>query len=229
MLDRIETLMDGVRHVSNAIAHDLRTPLTRILTSLEAAGRSESPAAMRAAHEVAIHEIEVLTQLLEKLLQIAEAEAGTHRQAFRPTNLDRIADDVVDLFAAVAEDRGAQLQRQADARPVVLGDSDLLAGAVANLVDNALKHTGAGTRILVATGWADGAAVVTVEDNGPGVPAAAHPSLGQRFFRRNPSVPGFGLGLTSVRAIVNLHGGSIRFEDAAPGLRVQIRLPVLVG
>lgn len=230
MLDRIEGLMSGVKHVSNAIAHEMRTPMARILAGLRTADRPDSPAqTVRDANRTAIREIEALTQVFDKLLQIAEAESGTRRQEFLPTQPDEIMRDVIDLFSAVAEEQGAQLVDETAQNLTVLGDRDLLAGAVANLVDNALKYSRRGARIRVAATREGDEVVLIVSDDGPGVPPQAVERLGTRFYRLDRNLPGFGLGLTSVRAIVSLHGGTLEFEDARPGLSVRIRLPAFLA
>ena len=226
MLDRIEGLMDGVRQVSNAIAHEMRTPMARILAGLRTADRPGTSAdKVREASRAAIREIEALTQVFDKLLQIAEAEAGTRRQEFMPTETDQIMRDVIDLFGAVAEDQGASLLDETEQGLTVLGDRDLLAGAAANLLDNALKYTRRGAQIHVGAVREGDAVVLTVSDDGPGIPGPALARLGTRFYRLDRSIPGFGLGLTSVRAVVKLHGGSLEFQDVGPGLSVRIRLP----
>lgn len=226
MLDRIQSLMDGVRHVSNTIAHNLRTPLMRILARLHAAQRDEaSPPERSLAIAAAMQEVEELTLVFEKLLQIAEAEAGARRQHFGPVDLQRIADDVMELYDAVAEAQGATLQREPADPATVLGDRDLLAGAVANLVDNALKYAGTGAVVRIGTRTAHGLALLTVQDDGPGIPAAELPRIGQRFHRLDRRLPGHGLGLASVQAVIALHGGRLELADAAPGLRATLELP----
>ncbi|HZF82669.1 MAG TPA: HAMP domain-containing sensor histidine kinase, partial [Burkholderiaceae bacterium] len=227
MLDRIESLMAGVRHVSDTIAHNLRTPLTRVLLGLRAAQAEGVPAAERQrAVATAIGELEELGTVFEKLLQIAEAEAGARRRNFAPVALHTIVGDVLELYDAVAEAQGATLQREAgDEKVVVPGDRDLLAGVVANLVDNALKYGGAGCTVVVGARWDDGRAVLTVRDDGPGVPAAERERIGTRFLRLMPELPGQGLGLASVRAVVALHGGRIGYADAGPGLIVRLEFP----
>ncbi|KQP15118.1 HAMP domain-containing sensor histidine kinase [Pseudorhodoferax sp. Leaf267] len=226
MLDRIEGLMAGVRHVSDSIAHNLRTPLTRVLARLHDAQRPGTGAAqLQQAIATAIHELQDLNVVFHKLLQIAEAEAGARRQPFQLQPLHAIVADVAELYEAVAEAQGATLVRAPDEPLQVPGDRDLLASAVANLLDNALKYGGAGCTVRVGTHWRDGTPVLTVQDDGPGVPAGGLARLGERFTRLSPDVPGHGLGLASVRAIVALHGGRLHYAGAGPGLRVQIEWP----
>ncbi|SEL10834.1 Signal transduction histidine kinase [Variovorax sp. YR750] len=230
MLDRIQSLMDGVRHVSNTIAHNLRTPLTRVLVRLRAAeaGLGEDDP-QREAVATAIRELEELAVVFEKLLQIAEVEAGARRQQFAPVALHVIADDVAELYEAVAELRGIALLREPADMAMALGDRDLLAGAAANLLDNALKYAGSGATVRVGTHTVDGRAQLFVQDDGPGIPHAEHERIGVRFHRLDRSVPGHGLGLASVLAVVALHGGRLDFADAKPGLRACIDLPMSDG
>lgn len=227
MLDRIQSLMDGVRHVSNTIAHNLRTPLTRVLVRLrtvETALQAQDP--QREAVATAIRELEELAVVFEKLLQIAEVEAGARRQQFAPVALHVIADDVAELYEAVAEMQGIALLREPADIAVALGDRDLLAGAAANLLDNALKYAGTGATVRIGTHTVDGRAQLFVQDDGPGIPAAEHERIGVRFHRLDRSTPGHGLGLASVQAVVALHGGRLQFADARPGLRACIDLPM---
>jgi signal transduction histidine kinase len=147
MLDRIEHLMDGVRHVSNAIAHDLRTPLGRIRSRLEEALRpGKSMGQVAGTARFAIRQVDELIQMLDNLLQIAEAEAGARRQSFTPVPLASVVSDVVELYDAAAEAAGITFVSQIHGRPVTLGEKNLLASAVMNLVDNALKYAGSGRR-----------------------------------------------------------------------------------
>lgn len=228
MLDRIQSLMDGVRHVSDTIAHNLRTPLTRVLSRLRAAAEDGvAPAQRQAAIARAMDELEELNRVFEKLLQIAEAEAGARRQRFAPVQLQEVVADVIELYDAVAEQQGATVRHACEAGPLpVQGDRDLLAGVVANLLDNALKYGGPGCTVRLQTGREDGQALLCVQDDGPGVPPEALQRLGGRFLRLQPELPGHGLGLAGVQAVVALHGGQIRYENGAPGLRVQLLLPL---
>jgi len=227
MLDRLEQLMDGVRHVSNTIAHNLRTPLTRILLGLRAA--EARPDADRGdALRLAARDVEELSVIFDKLLGIAEVESGARRQGFLPVPLEQLAGEMVEFYEPVAEEQGARIALWVQPGSAAPGDRDLLAGALANLLDNALKYGGADARVSVRAFMEAGQAHLVVQDDGPGVAAADLERIGTRFFRAHPArdeLPGFGLGLASVCAVVRLHGGQIRFEDAAPGLRVSIVLP----
>ncbi|WP_295547471.1 HAMP domain-containing sensor histidine kinase [uncultured Pseudacidovorax sp.] len=227
MLDRIESLMEGVRHVSNTIAHELRTPLTRALLGLQAAqAPGVDDAARREAIDRAVHELQDLGTVFQKLLQIAEAEAGARRRAFAPVALHTIADDVLELYEAVAENQGAHLVREPADEARVDGDRDLLAGAIANLVDNALKYGGPGCTVRIGTTMAADQAIVEVQDDGPGVSEADLARLGERFTRLTPELPGHGLGLANVRAVAALHRGRLVAEGAEPGLRMRMVLPI---
>ena len=227
MLDRIEQLMHGVKHVSNAIAHDLRTPLGRVRAGLDAAlTRHAGAPALADAARTAVEGIDDLIVLLNKLLQIAEAESGMRTESFKVVDLNRIIHDMVELYDAAAETAAVQLSVAGGGPVWASGDHDLLASAVASLIDNAIKYAGSGSRVeLTARSDARGVAIV-VRDNGPGVPAAELPRLTERFYRmdRARSQPGNGLGLAIVSAIATLHGGELQLTDAAPGLRATILL-----
>jgi signal transduction histidine kinase len=231
MLDRIHALMEGVRHVSNTIAHNIRTPLSRILARLRKAHDGHNPTAeLPAAVAGAIAEIEDLNVLFDKLLQLAEVEAGARRRGFAPVSLNAIAVDVLELYDPVAEAKGLTLTHAlggVPGEPMTTGDGDLLANAMANLLDNAIKYTDAGGAIHVDTGRAATAVTITVRDNGRGIPPEERARAGTRFHRLDRSVPGFGLGLASVTAIARLHGGSLELEDAQPGLIARLVLPAL--
>jgi signal transduction histidine kinase len=228
MLDRIEHLMDGVRHVSNAIAHDLRTPLGRIRSRLEEALRpGNSTAQLARTARFAIQEVDELIGMLDRLLQIAEAESGTHRQTFAPVALAAVVSDVVELYDATAEAEGIALVSEIEGQPVTLGDKNLLTSALVNLTDNALKYAGSGATVRVrATQHRDTVSMI-VQDNGPGIPSAERSRVIERFYRldQSRSLPGNGLGLSIVAATASLHWGKLELEDAAPGLIARIVLP----
>jgi signal transduction histidine kinase len=228
MLDRIEHLMDGVRHVSNAIAHDLRTPLARIRSRLEEGVRpAESATKLAGTARFAIQQIDELINMLDKLLQIAEAESGVQRQSFRPVRLASVVSDVVELYDATAEADGITLANETEDDPVTLGDKNLLASAAANLIDNALKYAGAGAAVRIRTAEERDTVSIIVQDDGPGIPATERPRVVDRFYRLDQSrnLPGNGLGLSIVKAIASLHSGELHLEDAGPGLIARIILP----
>ena len=228
MLDRIEHLMDGVRHVSNAIAHDLRTPLGRIRSRLEEALRpGNGMTQLAGTARFAIQQVDELILMLDRLLQIAEAEAGARRESFTPVRLAQVISDVVELYDAAAEEAGITLLTEISGDPLTLGDKNLLTSAVVNLLDNALKYAGGGATVQVrATGERDTVSIV-VQVDGPGIPPAERSRVVERFYRldQSRSLPGNGLGLSIVTAIASLHWGKLHLEDAVPGLVARIVLP----
>lgn len=226
MLDRIESLMTGVRNVSDSVAHNLRTPLARVLGRLETARRNgDDPKALVAAIDAASAELMEMITVSEKLLLIAEAESGLQRQGFSEISLGTLLEDVFELYEPVASENEITLRGEFQ-EVQIQADADLLASAITNLIDNAFKYAGPKSRILMQVAPAGPRARITVQDDGPGVPPEHLERLGTRFHRLVPDMPGFGLGLASVRAIVMLHGGHIEFSNAAPGLRVDIFLPL---
>jgi signal transduction histidine kinase len=229
MLDRIELLMEGIRHVSNAIAHDLRTPLSRIRGRLDDALRHEMtvPRLSGAAHD-AIDDIDELIRLFERLLQIAEAESGMRGRLFERLDLGRVVADIGEMYEATAEDEGITLTVDAPDALFVDGDRNLLASAVASLLDNAIKYAGPGSAIRVRAGLHHGQASISVHDNGPGIPDGERDKVTQRFYRLDKSrhLPGNGLGLSIVSATAMSHDGALVLEDGAPGLVARIVLPL---
>ncbi len=235
MLDRIDRLMEGVRGVSDSIAHDLRTPIARARAKLEEAlADTEDPAALRPAMEQAIADLDHITRVFGALLRIAEAEAGARRAAFAAIDLVPVLADVAEFYGVVAESRGQELSTELPERLELVGDRDLLAQAVGNLLDNALKFTPPGGRVrLTARALPRDGIEVAVADSGPGLPAEDRARAGERFFRADASrgTPGSGLGLSLVRAVAHLHGGDLSLGDAEPGgaqpgLRAALRLGV---
>ncbi|KAB8047822.1 HAMP domain-containing protein [Janthinobacterium rivuli] len=227
MLDRIEHLMEGVRHVSNAIAHDLRTPLGRIRNKLDGALRQQQGVAgYESAAQAAIDDIDDLTRVFDKLLQIAAAESGMRPENFDNLDLQQIGADIVEMYEATADEQGVLLVQMYGEGVPARGDRNLLGSALASLVDNAIKYAGPGATVEVSAGSDEHGSWLAVRDNGPGVPKEELPKLTQRFYRLDKSrhLPGNGLGLSIVAAIAALHGGRLEIEDAAPGLRLRFRL-----
>src|SRR5215471_10480701 len=188
MLDRIEHLMDGVRHVSNAIAHDLRTPLARIRSRLEEALRpAETMTQLAGTARFAIQQIDELINMLDRLLQIAEAESGARRQSFTRVRLAAVLGDVFELYDATAEAEGIALINETEGDLVTLGDRNLLASATANLIDNALKYAGSGATVRIKTTNEHDTVSIVVQDDGPGIPAAERHRVVDRFYRLDQS------------------------------------------
>lgn len=232
MLDRIGRLMDGVRQVSNAIAHDLRTPITRARTRLEdAALHADSEEGLRAAIERGTADLDGIVAVFQALLRIAEIEAGSRRSAFAAFDAVPLLAALAELYDVVAEERAVSLAVEAPPSLACYGDADLIQLALANLVDNAVKFSpeGGAVRIVARAqpGGAGGSGVeIAVCDEGPGIPEGDRARATERFFRAESarSTPGSGLGLALVQAVAQLHGGVLRLEDAHPGLRAVLVL-----
>jgi signal transduction histidine kinase len=228
MLDRLGRLMEGVREVSNAIAHDLRTPITRARARLEdAAVHAESVVELRAAIERATADLDGIVAVFQALLRIAEIEAGSRRSAFVRFDLAPLLANVAELYGAVAEERGIALSVDVPDHLPFYGDRELVQQAVANLVDNAVKFSRDGDAVRVAGSVVPAGVEIAVTDQGPGIPTADRLRATERFFRGEVArnTPGSGLGLALVQAVAHLHGGSLRLIDAAPGLAAVIALP----
>ncbi len=226
MLDQIQYLMDGVRQVSDNIAHDLRTPLTRLRWRLEHLYEVDERE-RRELLEQALADADGLLDTFHALLRIAEVESGS-RKRFAPVDLAQLVRDVGELYEPVAANREQTLDIAADGPVSVRGDRDLLFQALTNLVDNAVKYAPAGGTIRIGAQRTNDHAELVVADSGPGIPAAQRDEVLQRFVRLETSrgSSGSGLGLSLVNAVARLHDGEVRLEDNEPGLRVRLRVPV---
>jgi len=229
MLERIEQLMAGMHNVANDIAHDLRSPITRLRSRLEVTLLSPQDAdTYREALGETISEIEEILATFNAILDIALAESGALRNDFEDVDLAALIEDVADLYAPLAEESGSTMTVEVPDTLAIRGNRHLLSQALANLVDNAVKY-GAGHGPIALTLRRDGtSAVLGVADHGPGIPEGLRSKVLERFVRLEASrhAPGSGLGLSLVAAVARLHDADLGLEDNGPGLRVLLRLPV---
>jgi signal transduction histidine kinase len=226
MLDQIEQLVHGVRNVSNAIAHDLRTPLAELRSRLEELSVTRpSPEETFAEIETAVADVDRVIGIFNALLRLAEIDTGARRSGFVQVDLAKIASEAAEFYQPVAEIKGITLTFASSSELAVAGDPLLLAQAIGNLIDNALKFAQEkGTITVQAVERSDGTNEVAVSDDGPGIPDDEKPKVTERFYRGDASrgTPGVGLGLSLVAAVAKLHGGVLELTDNHPGLRATL-------
>jgi signal transduction histidine kinase len=221
-LDRIQDLMLGLQQVSNDIAHDLRTPLTRLRQRLELARRRENTVdGLYTAVDGAIVNVDAILETFGALLRIAQIETGSRRAGFQAVRFDDLLNTLVEAYQPVAEEKGQTVASEIAPGLCLQGDSELLTLLFANLVENAIGHSPRGAHISLQAKREANGIVAILADTGPGIPAALRKKVLQRFYRLEGSrtTPGNGLGLSLVNAITVLHGASLDLQDNEPGLR----------
>lgn len=229
MLDRIGSLLENLQQVTTDIAHDLRTPLSRLRHELDAASRRPAtPSAYREIIARATEETDTALEIFAALLRIAQIEAGSRRTAFRLTDVAEVLRTLTDAYEGAVAETNRFLRSEVSGEAWVQADGDLLTQLFANLIENALQHTPPGTTICVSLVARQDTVVGIVRDNGPGIPEAEREKVFRRFYRldqsRSSPSPSHGLGLSLVAAIAELHDGSVRLDDDCPGLRVSVEL-----
>ncbi len=229
MLDQIEQLLHGVRDVSNSIAHDLRTPLAELRSRLEELSLTRpDPEETFAEIDGAVVDVDRVILIFNALLRLAEIDTGMRRSGFVPVNAADLGRQAVDFYLPAAELKGVTLSYRGTAPAHLSGDPVLLAQAIGNLIDNALKYTSAGGAISVEVHELAGSRIqISVADDGPGIPDEEKPKVAARFYRGDASrgTPGVGLGLALVASVAKVHGGVLQLGDNHPGLRATVVIP----
>ena len=227
MLDKIEQLMGGIQHVGDSIAHDLRTPLTRLRHSLEETASSDDVSQMRERIQSAIDDADRLLATFSALLRISSIESGGYADRKEAVSLARLVKDATELYQVVADQQSIQITSDLSCETEIIADRDLIFQLITNLIDNALKYTPVGGNVHLAVSEDISAIVVSVSDSGCGIPDDQHGLVTRRFYRIDKSRqhPGSGLGLSLVQAVTDYHDAVLSFANNAPGLRVDVAFP----
>lgn len=229
ILDKMEKLFQGVRQVSDNIAHDLRSPLSRLRVDVEVTLQENNPQNYRMTLDRVLTELQNMQDIFQSLLSLGQAEAGSMKIRKKPINLSQLLEDIVELYGPLAEDKGQIFEVNIPADMMIEGDRQLLAQALSNLLDNAVKYVPEGGKITLSAEIMNDKAIVQLDDSGPGIPQDMRKKVFDRFVRVDPSrtLPGTGLGLSLVKAFIELHQGHITLsESKLGGTRFTIQLPL---
>jgi signal transduction histidine kinase len=231
MLERLEQLVEELRFVTDSLAHDLRSPLTRMRGAVDSALREDDPSARHAALEAVSREIQTMLSMLNATLEVSRAEAGIGRESFERFDMAALARDLAEMYAPLAEEGEVVLEIHAPPHLFFVGNRELIAQALSNLIDNALKYGASGRSIVIGLERAPGELQLSVADRGPGIPREERETALLKYRRLDHarSTMGSGLGLSLVGAVARLHGGRIVLEDNRPGLRALLALPDSAG
>lgn len=226
MLERIEALVSQLRLITDGLAHDLRSPVTRMKSLIERAIIETADPGSLATLERVAQEAETLLAMLSTALQISRAEAGIGRERFASFDVAALLEDIAEIYGPLAEDQGFAIETEAPAGLQAMLHREFVSQALGNLIENALKYAAGGTRIVLTASESRGALLIEVADDGPGIPSERREEALERFGRLDPArhLAGSGLGLPLVEAVARLHEGTIELADNAPGLRVRLSL-----